>query len=149
MHNAGMLRHDRNLAEDLFAAGVIKVGSHLPLSLVHIKSFAAHCLLSTVRCRPLYSITHMLPQVLVCTATLAWGVNLPAHTVIIKGTQMYVPEKGGFTDLGMLDIAQIFGRAGRPQVSSPLLYSALLVLSSRLLGMLLAAFVSIPIPDAV
>lgn len=21
------------------------------------------------------------------TATLAWGVNLPAHTVIIKGTQ--------------------------------------------------------------
>ena len=32
-------------------------------------------------------------QVLVCTATLAWGVNLPAHTVIIKGTQVYSPEK--------------------------------------------------------
>ncbi|CAH8510707.1 unnamed protein product [Heterobilharzia americana] len=32
-------------------------------------------------------------QVLVSTATLAWGVNLPAHTVLIKGTQIYSPEK--------------------------------------------------------
>jgi len=54
-------------------------------------------------------------RVLVCTATLAWGVNLPAHTVIIKGTQVYAPEKGSFVDLGVLDIMQIFGRAGRPQ----------------------------------
>lgn len=41
-----MLRSDRNMVEDLFAKGLIKV--------------------------------------LVCTATLAWGVNLPAHAVIIK-----------------------------------------------------------------
>ena len=54
-------------------------------------------------------------NVLVCTATLAWGVNLPAHTVIIKGTQIYDPQKGSFVDLGMLDVMQIFGRAGRPQ----------------------------------
>jgi activating signal cointegrator complex subunit 3 len=56
-----------------------------------------------------------LIQVLVCTATLAWGVNLPAHTVVIKGTQLYDPSKGSFIDLGMLDVMQIFGRAGRPQ----------------------------------
>jgi activating signal cointegrator complex subunit 3 len=67
-------------------------------------------------------VAHYLPfvsvssQVLVCTATLAWGVNLPAHTVIIKGTQVYDAKKGTFTDLGMLDVQQIFGRAGRPQV---------------------------------
>ncbi|KAJ4462271.1 putative DExH-box ATP-dependent RNA helicase DExH14 [Paratrimastix pyriformis] len=55
-------------------------------------------------------------RVLVCTATLAWGVNLPAHAVIIKGTQYYNAKKqGGFDDVGMLDVMQIFGRAGRPQ----------------------------------
>jgi len=59
-----------------------------------------------------------LVKVLVCTATLAWGVNLPAHTVIIKGTQIYNAEKGSFVDLGILDVMQIFGRAGRPQFDS-------------------------------
>ena len=46
IHHAGMLRQDRNLVENLFSKGLLKV--------------------------------------LVCTATLAWGVNLPAHAVIIK-----------------------------------------------------------------
>lgn len=57
-------------------------------------------------------------QVLVSTATLAWGVNLPAHTVIIKGTQIYNPEKGAWTELSPLDIMQMLGRAGRPQYDS-------------------------------
>ncbi|XP_020701426.1 DExH-box ATP-dependent RNA helicase DExH14 isoform X3 [Dendrobium catenatum] len=61
----------------------------------------------------LFSAGHL--KVLVCTATLAWGVNLPAHTVVIKGTQLYDPKVGGWRDLGMLDVMQIFGRAGRPQ----------------------------------
>lgn len=54
-------------------------------------------------------------RTLCCTATLAWGVNLPARTVIIKGTDVYNAEKGKFEQLGMLDVMQIFGRAGRPQ----------------------------------
>jgi hypothetical protein len=57
-------------------------------------------------------------KVLVSTATLAWGVNLPAHTVIIKGTQMYNPEKGKWCELSPLDITQMMGRAGRPQYDS-------------------------------
>ena len=54
-------------------------------------------------------------NVLCCTATLAWGVNLPAAAVIIKGTQLYSAQEGKFVDLGILDVLQIFGRAGRPQ----------------------------------
>lgn len=61
----------------------------------------------------LFSEGHV--QVLVSTATLAWGVNLPAHTVIIKGTQVYSPEKGGWTELSPQDILQMLGRAGRPR----------------------------------
>ena len=64
----------------------------------------------------LFSDKHI--QVLVSTATLAWGVNLPAHTVIIKGTQIYNPEKGHWTELGALDVMQMLGRAGRPQYDS-------------------------------
>nr|CAB3223427.1 activating signal cointegrator 1 complex subunit 3 [Phallusia mammillata] len=56
-----------------------------------------------------------LIKVLCCTATLAWGVNLPAHAVVIKGTQVYNAQQGSFVDLGILDVMQIFGRAGRPQ----------------------------------
>jgi pre-mRNA-splicing helicase BRR2 len=49
----------------------------------------------------------LICQVLVSTATLAWGVNLPAHTVIIKGTQVYNPEKGRWVELGALDVLQV------------------------------------------
>lgn len=54
-------------------------------------------------------------KVLVSTATLAWGVNLPAHAVIIKGTQVYSPEHGRWTQLSSMDVMQMMGRAGRPQ----------------------------------
>ena len=54
-------------------------------------------------------------QVMIATATLAWGVNLPAHTVIIKGTQVYSPERGSWVELSNQDVLQMLGRAGRPQ----------------------------------
>ncbi|KAJ1827712.1 activating signal cointegrator 1 complex subunit 3, partial [Coemansia sp. RSA 2599] len=57
-------------------------------------------------------------RVLCCTSTLAWGVNLPAYAVVIKGTQVYDSQKGAFVDLSILDVLQIFGRAGRPQYES-------------------------------
>ncbi|KAJ2112563.1 Pre-mRNA-splicing helicase BRR2 [Coemansia sp. RSA 922] len=54
-------------------------------------------------------------KALVSTATLAWGVNLPAHAVIIKGTQVYRPEEGRWGELSPQDVLQMLGRAGRPQ----------------------------------
>jgi activating signal cointegrator complex subunit 3 len=56
-------------------------------------------------------------SVVVCTATLAWGINMPCHTVIIKGTDFYDPGHG-FRPISLLDVQQIFGRAGRPQFDS-------------------------------
>jgi len=57
-------------------------------------------------------------KVLVTTSTLAWGVNLPAYAVIIHGHTFYNPQLGGFADVSILDVLQIFGRAGRPQYDS-------------------------------
>ena len=34
--------------------------------------------------------------------------------VVIKGTQVYDSGKGAFVELSVLDVLQIFGRAGRP-----------------------------------
>ncbi|KAJ1929859.1 activating signal cointegrator 1 complex subunit 3 [Tieghemiomyces parasiticus] len=80
IHHAGMTRPDRTLAEELFAAGAVRV--------------------------------------LCCTSTLAWGVNLPAYAVCLKGTSVYSADQGKFVDLSVLDVLQIFGRAGRPQYES-------------------------------
>ncbi|XP_076881517.1 DExH-box ATP-dependent RNA helicase DExH14-like [Bidens hawaiensis] len=54
-------------------------------------------------------------QVLVCTSTLAWGVNLPAHLVLIKGTEFYDGKAKRYVDFPITDILQMMGRAGRPQ----------------------------------
>ena len=36
-------------------------------------------------------------------------------SVFLKGTDIYDAKKGSIVDLGILDVMQIFGRAGRPQ----------------------------------
>ncbi|XP_021346734.1 probable ATP-dependent DNA helicase HFM1 isoform X2 [Mizuhopecten yessoensis] len=52
-------------------------------------------------------------QVLVATSTLAMGVNLPAHLVILKATQHY--NMGMLEEYSNTQVLQMIGRAGRPQ----------------------------------
>ncbi|GMM52110.1 hypothetical protein DASB73_030730 [Starmerella bacillaris] len=53
-------------------------------------------------------------RIIVCTATLAWGVNLPASVVIVKDTQFYDPLDDEWKQIKPQDIIQMLGRAGRP-----------------------------------
>jgi ATP-dependent DNA helicase HFM1/MER3 len=52
-------------------------------------------------------------SVICCTSTLAVGVNLPCHLVVIKNTICY--KDAGLSEYSDLDVMQMLGRAGRPQ----------------------------------
>ncbi|TVY48471.1 ATP-dependent DNA helicase [Lachnellula occidentalis] len=52
-------------------------------------------------------------SVICCTSTLAVGVNLPCHLVVLKGTVCY--QTAGICEYSDLEVMQMLGRAGRPQ----------------------------------
>jgi helicase len=52
-------------------------------------------------------------KVICATTTLAYGVNMPAHTVLVRDISRY--DGGGSGMLGVNEVTQLFGRAGRPQ----------------------------------
>ncbi len=52
---------------------------------------------------------------MIATATLAWGVNFPAHLVIVKGTEYFDGKQKRYVDMPITDVLQMMGRAGRPQ----------------------------------
>jgi helicase len=54
-----------------------------------------------------------LLKAICATPTLALGVNLPAHTVVVRDTSRY--ENGSSERLGVNEVTQLFGRAGRPK----------------------------------
>jgi ATP-dependent DNA helicase HFM1/MER3 len=53
-------------------------------------------------------------HVLCATSTLAHGVNLPAHLVIIRGTNCWRGASKGYEKMPRSMITQMCGRAGRP-----------------------------------
>lgn len=64
-------------------------------------------------------------SVICCTSTLAVGVNLPCHLVIIKNTMAWTQD--GAKEYSDLEIMQMLGRAGRPQFDD----SAVAVIMTR------------------
>jgi ATP-dependent DNA helicase HFM1/MER3 len=64
-------------------------------------------------------------NVICCTSTLAVGVNLPCHFVIIKNTVSWSDK--GVQEYSDLEIMQMLGRAGRPQFDN----SAVAVIMTR------------------
>lgn len=64
-------------------------------------------------------------SVICCTSTLAVGVNLPCHLVIIKNTVNFT--QNGIQEYSDLEVMQMLGRAGRPQFDD----SAVAVIMTR------------------
>lgn len=64
-------------------------------------------------------------SVICCTSTLAVGVNLPCHLVIVKNTVTWSDE--GAREYSDLEMMQMLGRAGRPQFDN----SAVAVIMTR------------------
>ena len=61
------------------------------------------------------------------TTTLGFGVNLPAHTVVVRDTSRY--DNGSSERLGVNEVTQLFGRAGRPKYDTE--GRALLIASTK------------------
>ncbi|KAF7728012.1 Sec63 [Apophysomyces ossiformis] len=89
---AGLSFNDRHTVEKLFLERKIKIIGKVDTSNAK-KSPITVCSLAT-------------------TSTLAAGVNLPAHLVIVKSTKGY--QNGKLSEYSDIDLLQMMGRAGRP-----------------------------------
>ncbi|KAI9648924.1 ATP-dependent DNA helicase MER3 [Ciborinia camelliae] len=65
-------------------------------------------------------------SVICCTSTLAVGVNLPCHLVVLKGTVCF--QDSGLVEYSDLEVMQMLGRAGRPQFDD----SAIAIIMTRM-----------------
>ena len=55
-------------------------------------------------------------QVIVVSRSLAWGLSLTAHLVVVMDTQYYNGKIHAYEDYPVADVLQMMGRANRPQI---------------------------------
>lgn len=104
VHHAGLELSDRKAIEEAYKKGKLM-------------------LLCSTSVRLALSSRYML----ILQRTLAVGVNLPAHLVVIKGTSTWTGAGSGHREYTDIDIQQMMGRAGRPQYDD----SGTVVVSTR------------------
>ena len=88
LHHAGLHERDRKTVEELFVNSKIQVRTSFVTSThvhVHVR----------VTC---FYLSPPLDQVLIATSTLAWGVNFPAHLVVVKGTEYFDGKTRRYVD---------------------------------------------------
>lgn len=98
--------------------GTIKLSKQTNLSLLRKcieNGIAYHHSGMESECRQLVEKAFLSGMVkcLCATSTLAMGVNLPAHLVIIKGTKVWRGSRDGYQDIDSGTLLQMIGRAGR------------------------------------
>lgn len=88
MHHAGLHERDRKTVEELFVNCKIQVCFSWRLPCYWLEDLSFFSL----------AISFQIFQVLIATSTLAWGVNFPAHLVIVKGTEFYDGKTRRYVD---------------------------------------------------
>lgn len=117
-HHAGVELSDRKLIEKAFTQADLPVLCESLYKTIIKLTLAIYSLLKVheVRAaqRQWICVCGVVGDAVVTTRTLAVGVNLPAHLVVIKSTMQYVA--GSCEEYSDADMLQMIGRAGRPQV---------------------------------
>ncbi|MFB6111640.1 MAG: ATP-dependent DNA helicase [Halobacteriaceae archaeon] len=102
------------LAEEIRAVGDTATSEDLAACVEHGAAFHHAGLAGEHRSLIEDAFRERLIKVVCATPTLAAGVNTPARRVIVRDWQRYDATAGGMAPLDVLEVHQMFGRAGRP-----------------------------------